>query len=397
MVDHACAGDAAEVPADVVALRRERLRQGAHAGCRQPVQLERLRPSRQLRELRDVPVRSNHQVAGRVRVLVEQAEGLLAALDDEAVGVRCGSCAAEDAAFLLVGAGDVLEPPRSPQLLHVAEATPYSRPWTTTSPRMIKTLEARMSRRDIASALGVEERELDEIASGYVPDEEIADRLRALVASGASGRVVRIPTKAIRHLRDRRRRVLRRARRLSRLALATSQCLSHRGSWRGRDRACSSRSMNRTQWEAGPGRRSPLCGAQRTPTKAQTRGGLSRYVVVPRPCQISRGLAAGWATVDVTLGRTYGGARQPEGVVLLDLRVSSSHCSPLPGRLLSQGCNVWSPTVGFSLPRGSRSSQRRQTPLWTPPAGELSAASIWGGMAWPAKTRLVTWPIDHVL
>ena len=62
---------------------------------------------------------------------------------------------------------------------------------------MIATLEERMSRKDIASAIGVEDRELDEIASGYVPDEEIADRLRALAAPGVSGRVVRIPTKAI--------------------------------------------------------------------------------------------------------------------------------------------------------------------------------------------------------
>ena len=54
-----------------------------------------------------------------------------------------------------------------------------------------------MSREDIASALGVEERELDEIASGYVPDEDVANRLRALVASGVSGRVVRIPIKAL--------------------------------------------------------------------------------------------------------------------------------------------------------------------------------------------------------
>ena len=64
-------------------------------------------------------------------------------------------------------------------------------------PAMIATLEERMSREEIASAIGVEERELEEIASGYVPDEEIADRLRMLAASGTSGRVVRIPTKAI--------------------------------------------------------------------------------------------------------------------------------------------------------------------------------------------------------
>jgi DNA-binding Lrp family transcriptional regulator len=64
-------------------------------------------------------------------------------------------------------------------------------------PAMITTLEGRMSREDIASALGVDERKLDEIASGYVPEEDVANRLRALVASGVSGRVVRISTKAI--------------------------------------------------------------------------------------------------------------------------------------------------------------------------------------------------------
>jgi hypothetical protein len=54
-----------------------------------------------------------------------------------------------------------------------------------------------MSRNDIAAAIGVEERELDEIASGYVPDDDVADRLRSLVSSGTSDRVVRISTKAI--------------------------------------------------------------------------------------------------------------------------------------------------------------------------------------------------------
>jgi hypothetical protein len=67
----------------------------------------------------------------------------------------------------------------------------------TDFPAMISTLEERMSRENIASAIGVEERELDEISSGYVPDGEVADRLRALAASGVSGRVLRIPTKAI--------------------------------------------------------------------------------------------------------------------------------------------------------------------------------------------------------
>ena len=62
---------------------------------------------------------------------------------------------------------------------------------------MVSTLETRMSRADIAAAIGVEDRELDEISSGYVPDEEIGDRLRALAVSGASALVTRIPTKAI--------------------------------------------------------------------------------------------------------------------------------------------------------------------------------------------------------
>jgi hypothetical protein len=62
---------------------------------------------------------------------------------------------------------------------------------------MLATLEGRMSRTDIASSLGIEERELDEIASGYVPDDDVANRLRALASSGVRGRVLRIPTKAI--------------------------------------------------------------------------------------------------------------------------------------------------------------------------------------------------------
>jgi hypothetical protein len=62
---------------------------------------------------------------------------------------------------------------------------------------IVSTLETSMSRADIAAAIGVEERELDEISSGYVPDEEIGDRLRSLVATGATVRVTRIPTKAI--------------------------------------------------------------------------------------------------------------------------------------------------------------------------------------------------------
>ena len=76
------------------------------------------------------------------------------------------------------------EPPRSPELLHAAAGYAILASVDDDLAGMITTLEARMSRDDIASALGVEERELDEIASGYVPDEDVANRLRALVASG---------------------------------------------------------------------------------------------------------------------------------------------------------------------------------------------------------------------
>ena len=61
---------------------------------------------------------------------------------------------------------------------------------------MIGELEARMTRAEIAAAIGVEKREVDEIASGYVPDEEIGDRLRGLAMSGGK-RIMRIPVWAI--------------------------------------------------------------------------------------------------------------------------------------------------------------------------------------------------------
>ena len=50
-----------------------------------------------------------------------------------------------------------------------------------------------MSRTEIAAEIGVEEQELDEIASGYVPDEEIGARLRELAASGVKKRGMRVP------------------------------------------------------------------------------------------------------------------------------------------------------------------------------------------------------------
>ena len=62
---------------------------------------------------------------------------------------------------------------------------------------MVSDLQRRMSRAEIAVEIGVEEQELDEIASGYVPDEEIGARLRELAASGGKKRGMRVPVWAV--------------------------------------------------------------------------------------------------------------------------------------------------------------------------------------------------------
>lgn len=54
-----------------------------------------------------------------------------------------------------------------------------------------------MSRGEIAAAIDVEEQEVDEIASGYVPDEEIGARLRELAASSGTRRRMRVPVWAV--------------------------------------------------------------------------------------------------------------------------------------------------------------------------------------------------------
>ena len=69
----------------------------------------------ELAELARVPHRSDQQVAGRVRELVQQDERALAAVHDQAVLVGPVERGAEEAALLLVGAPDVLEAPRRPQ------------------------------------------------------------------------------------------------------------------------------------------------------------------------------------------------------------------------------------------------------------------------------------------
>src|SRR6266436_3668961 len=71
----------------------------------------------ELPELADVPVRRHHQVAGRVRKLVQEYECALASVDHERVFVRVRSGETEDAALLLVRLRDVFETPRRPELL----------------------------------------------------------------------------------------------------------------------------------------------------------------------------------------------------------------------------------------------------------------------------------------
>jgi len=117
------AGDPAEVPADVEPFRREDASQSLDRVVGKPMHLERLRLV-EVVERRAVPVRRDHQVAGRVRELVEEGESALAAVDHElrlVLGQRGG--AAEDAFVSVVSVLDVLEPPRRPQLLHRREAT----------------------------------------------------------------------------------------------------------------------------------------------------------------------------------------------------------------------------------------------------------------------------------
>ena len=51
---------------------------------------------------------------------------------------------------------------------------------------MLAAVETQLPRDDIATELGVDENVLDEIASGYAPDAQVADRLRALASDDES-------------------------------------------------------------------------------------------------------------------------------------------------------------------------------------------------------------------
>ena len=66
-------------------------------------------------ELSDMPEGRDHEMAGRIGELVQQGERVFAAANDEAFLVGELEREAENAAFLLVGAAHVLEPPRSPE------------------------------------------------------------------------------------------------------------------------------------------------------------------------------------------------------------------------------------------------------------------------------------------
>ena len=116
VVDDPGTGDAAQVPAQVVALRLVRRRQGAEALRGESMDLGRL-VGLELTELTHVAVRRHHQMAGRVGELVQEHERAVATADDETIFVRARSGETEDAALLLIRLLDVFETPRRPELL----------------------------------------------------------------------------------------------------------------------------------------------------------------------------------------------------------------------------------------------------------------------------------------
>jgi len=109
--------DAADVPAKVEALRLVDGPERVESLRAQPMDLESLGLV-EIVEVRSMPVRSDEQMTGRIRELVQQHERTLAAPHDEVFLVVALGGAAEDAALLLVGCLDVLEAPRRPQAVH---------------------------------------------------------------------------------------------------------------------------------------------------------------------------------------------------------------------------------------------------------------------------------------
>ncbi len=127
VVGNARAGDATEVPAEVVALRLEYLGKGADALIGEAVNLQGLFVG-ELRELSEMTHGSNEQMSGRIGELVQEDERVPSSVHDEALVVVALVGEAEDAALLLVGAADVLEPPRSPERMGHESACIRTRP-----------------------------------------------------------------------------------------------------------------------------------------------------------------------------------------------------------------------------------------------------------------------------
>ena len=117
MVEDAGTGHAAEVPAQVVALRPVQLGERAHRAPCQAVDLERLLVL-ELPVLAHVPRGRDHQVPRDVRELVQKHERQLAAVHDQRLVVLTLERPTEDAPRRLVGGRDVFEAPGRPEPLH---------------------------------------------------------------------------------------------------------------------------------------------------------------------------------------------------------------------------------------------------------------------------------------
>jgi hypothetical protein len=121
-------GDAAQIPPEVVAVRCVLGAQRLDATRAEPVHFQRL-VVREQTEVAEMTMRGNEEMSGRVRVLVQHDDGVLASMHEQLFfGL------AEDATVELVGLLDVLETPRRPQRLrHNAERNYPPRMTTVTT------------------------------------------------------------------------------------------------------------------------------------------------------------------------------------------------------------------------------------------------------------------------
>src|SRR3954447_738113 len=136
-------GDPADVPAEVEALGAVDGAQGCKPLGPERVDLERL-VVLQVVEVQAVAVRSDQQMPGCVRELVQQHEGERAAMNDELLGV-VGALrgAAEDAAVLLVRVLHVFEAPRRPEPLHYSQRLYRKKPSPPATMTTMVTMVAR--------------------------------------------------------------------------------------------------------------------------------------------------------------------------------------------------------------------------------------------------------------